>query len=234
MKMSTTTPEATAIEQMKREIGELNTQRATLQADYEGCNRKISENLAKQRGKVVAARVHKDKEAQAEVDKLSEEIRVLQDASLQSYAAIEELSATVKDKEAALDRAERGLRYGEAIALIKPRIDGKLEAKLLKLIQELRETAKEIEESDSEIATALHKLSGLPGANRGRLLSEAQEFAYRHRRRVNTICDGLKDVLGTAVIAGGVGFGAPGQVGQAFEKLVGMLSSEGNLDGQAA
>src|SRR5579863_3611153 len=140
-----------AIERLTRDTAELADQLITARAEYERCNAQITEKLGQQRLLVVAARVRKEKNAQAEIDRLTTEIRSLQEANLQNCTAVEELGSLLEAKREAINREERRVRFSNVLALLQPRLDGALEARQLELAEELKSITEKLRASDAEI-----------------------------------------------------------------------------------
>jgi len=216
-----------ATEQLTRDIEELSSQLAATEAEYGRCDDQISEKFAEQRALMIAARVQKNKGAQAQVDRLTTEIRVMQDANLQNYAAIEELKAAVDAKRRALDREERRVRYGRVLALVELRTDAKLEARLLELAEELNSVNEQLLASDAEISAALRGLGG-------DFIREAMEVPYRERNCRNAVTELLLKDNAIDLRGGGWTGNPPADAAAAYKKLVQMLREVVNVPAEQA
>ena len=174
----------TEIDQMKAELRELEAGRGRRKQE-------IDQKESEQRGHMVAARVRKDVAAQRNIDRLEDEISLLQNANLQDLGAAEELRARIEAEEAELEREILLSRYGSVQLLLKQRVEGKLVRRLLDLATEMKKTAAEIDASDEKIIKALMGF----GAE---FSNERDEFRYRTAGRRNLIACILSDVLGTS------------------------------------
>jgi hypothetical protein len=167
-----------------------------------------------QRKEMVDARVHKIEVAQANVDRLSGEIAKLRTEDDWDCAAIEEMSTNLAEEKAGLCREEWRTRCATVNRLLKSRVKGVLEQRLLDLVLQLKQTAAEITESDKEIRGALgslhHSLARDVNGNcitgnsqrnvpYPSLVRDANEFPYRDSWRRSALSYLLRDVVDTPV-----------------------------------
>jgi hypothetical protein len=145
-----------------------------------------------QRQYIIGARIRKNAEAQASIDRLSIEIAKLRTEDVWDSAAIEEISTKLADEKAALHRDQWQARCETVNRLVKSRSKGELEQRLLDLALQLRSTAAEIADSDAQIVSAL-------GSLHPSLARDVQEFPYRESWRRGAISYLLRGVVETPV-----------------------------------
>lgn len=170
-----------------------------------------------------------DRKAAGRLEQLSSSITTALRQNMEAQRLLaklnKELDATRAARADAVATAERRAHCESLMKLIRPRTEGKLEARLLQLAEELKSIAEQINASDEEICAALRGLGG-------DFIVKAGDLFHWESRRRNAINSALKRVADTPG-AGWVGNPVQ-QAADGMNELIQMLDRYSAADESAA
>ena len=149
------------IEQLESEVGQLQSELRKLEESRGQRKGEIEALETEQRGFVVAARVHKDPEAQGSIERLAGEIAKRRTDDIFDCDAIAEISTSLEAKKAILQRQRWKERCAPLCHKLELSATGELEREALKLAGDLKVKLQEMNNRDGEIIDALREIHPL-------------------------------------------------------------------------
>ena len=169
----------TKTSKLQAETQEKEAQLLELQDKRRQSKEQIDALEAERHDLVVAARVHRNLDAQKAIERLVAKITKAQDEDALNGEAFVQISGEIEAIKAELRGEQWRERCAAVRQLIEPRVAGDLEQKALGLALDLKRTLGQIAASDGEIVVALQSIhpSLLPCADRvGRMRTRVPEM----------------------------------------------------------